>query len=145
MKLAKDAAKSGKTVVGLETLAEQIEAMNSLPIEFHVRSLVAAARYPDYTADMMETTLGLYLRGEIGLVFPAATYFAPEKGASDLKDMALFEQKLITERNHNMADRAAKTLAKGDVFMAVGALHLIGDEGLVALLRKQGYTATPIF
>lgn len=144
MKLAVEAQASGKEVRGVETLAEQIEAMASLPVDFHVRSLVSAVRYPQYTADMMETTLQLYLDGQIGMVFPAGAYFAPEKSNNDFKDMALFEEKLITTRNHHMADRADTILAKGDVFMAVGALHLIGDEGVVELLRKKGYTATPV-
>jgi len=57
----------------------------------------------------------------------------------------MFEEKLITVRNHHMADRADPMLAKGNVFMAVGALHLIGDEGVVELFKKKGYTATPVF
>lgn len=144
MKLAKDALAAGKEVKGVETLAEQMEVVASLPMSFHVRSLVGTVKYPEYAANMMETTLKLYLQGEIGLVFPAGTYFAPEVKASDAKDMALFEAKLITMRNHNMANRGEPILARGNVFMAVGALHLIGDEGLVELLRKKGYTVTAV-
>jgi uncharacterized protein YbaP (TraB family) len=144
MKLAVEGKAAGKQIKGVETLQEQLEAMAGLPMDFHVRSLVSAVRYPQYTADMMETTLQLYLRGQIGLVFPAGAYFAPEKKSGDFKDMALFEEKLITERNYHMADRADPMLAKGNVFMAVGALHLIGDQGVVELLREKGYTATPI-
>lgn len=144
VKLALDAKAAGKDVKGVETLQEQLEAMASMPIEFHVRSLMSTVRYPDYTRDMMETTLRLYLRGQIGLIFPAGAYFAPEKKASDFKDMNEFENRLITTRNHHMADRADPMLAKGDVFMAVGALHLIGDQGLVELFRQKGYTVTPV-
>lgn len=143
-KLALEADEAGKDVVGVETLAEQIEAMASLPIEFHVRALVTAVRYPDYTANMMETTLNLYLDSQIGLVFPAGAYFAPEKNAVDLKDMALFEEKLITIRNRNMAERAAPILEEGNVFMAVGALHLMGDQGIVELLRRKGFRLSPV-
>lgn len=144
MKLAKDGLAAGKEVKGVETLAEQMDVIASLPMSFHVKSLVGTVKYPQYTADMMETTLQLYLQGEIGLVFPAGTYFAPEMDASDFKDMALFEEKLITMRNHTMADRGEPILARGNVFMAVGALHLIGDEGVVELLRKKGYTVTAV-
>jgi uncharacterized protein YbaP (TraB family) len=144
MKLAVDAQAAGKQVKGVETLAEQLEAMASLPMDFHIRSLVSAARYPQYTADMMETTVQLYLHGDIGLVFPAGAYFAPEKKASDFGDMNKFENTLITIRNHHMADRADPMLAKGNVFMAVGALHLIGDQGVVELLKQKGYKATPV-
>lgn len=143
-KLAVEAQAAGKQVRGVETLAEQIEAMASLPMDFHVRSLVSIVRYPQYTADMMETTIGLYLTGDIGLVMPASIYFAPEKNDGDLQGIAKFEQRLITDRNHHMADRGEPILAEGNVFMAVGALHLIGDEGLIELLRNKGYTATPI-
>lgn len=144
MKLAKDGLAAGKEVKGVETLAEQLEVVASLPMSFHVKSLVGSVKYPQYTADMMETTLQLYLQGEIGLVFPAGTYFAPEVNAGDFQDMALFEEKLITMRNHHMADRGEPILARGNVFMAVGALHLIGDQGLVELLRKKGYTVTAV-
>jgi hypothetical protein len=144
MKLAVDAQAAGKQVKGVETLAEQLEAMASLPMDFHIRSLVSAARYPQYTADMMETTVQLYLHGDIGLIFPAGAYFAPEKKASDFADMNKFENTLITVRNHHMADRADPMLAKGNVFMAVGALHLIGDQGVVELLKAKGYKATPV-
>lgn len=145
MKLAQEAKAAGKSVKGVETLAEQIEAMASLPNDFHVRSLVSAVRYPDYTANVMETTIDLYLTSRMGLVMPVSLYFAPEKNPEDARDMAAFEEKLITIRNHHMADRGAPILKQGNVFMAVGALHLIGDEGLVELLRKQAYTATPLF
>lgn len=144
MKLAKDGLASGKEVKGVETLAEQMDAIASLPMSFHVKSLVGTVKYPQYTADMMETTLQLYLQGDIGMIFPAGTYFAPEKDVNDFKDMALFEEKLITMRNHTMADRGAPILARGNVFMAVGALHVIGDEGVVELLRKKGYTVTAV-
>lgn len=144
MKLAQDGIAAGKKVKGVETMAEQLEAMASLPMDFHVKELVSAARYPDYTADMMETTVQLYLNGRIGMVLPAGAYFAPEKNDGDFKDMAKFEEVLITKRNHNMADRAMPMLAEGNVFMAVGALHLIGDEGLVELLRQKGYTVTAV-
>jgi uncharacterized protein YbaP (TraB family) len=43
-----------------------------------------------------------------------------------------------------MAERAAPILAGGNVFMAVGALHLPGKDGLVELLRRQGFTVTAV-
>lgn len=141
-RLAQRALAAGKQVKGMETLAEQIEAMASLPMSFHVKSLVSVAKYPQYAVDMMETTLQIYLRGDIGLVLPATRFFAPDKDAADSEGLAEFEKKLITMRNYKMADRGAPILAEGNVFMAVGALHLPGDEGVIELLRKKGYTVT---
>ncbi|MEK1929112.1 MAG: TraB/GumN family protein [Pararhizobium sp.] len=40
------------------------------------------------------------------------------------------------------AGRAAPLLEEGNAFIAVGALHLIGEKGLVELIRKQGYVMT---
>lgn len=48
----------------------------------------------------------------------------------------------ITDRNIRMAGRAAPLLGEGNAFIAVGAMHLIGEKGLVELFRKQGYVMT---
>jgi uncharacterized protein YbaP (TraB family) len=43
-----------------------------------------------------------------------------------------------------MAERAAPILDSGNVFMAVGALHLPGKDGVIELLRQQGFTVTAV-
>jgi uncharacterized protein YbaP (TraB family) len=141
MKLAQDAEAAGKPIVGLETFKEQLETMASLPFDFHVRSLVSTLKYADRTEDLMETLISLYQDGKTGWIMPLSRYaFEEDDQETDL--MADFEKKMITGRNHHMADRALDTIAKGNAFMAVGALHLPGKEGLVELFRNQGYTVT---
>jgi uncharacterized protein YbaP (TraB family) len=51
---------------------------------------------------------------------------------------------MITTRNKTMAAHAEPILAKGNAFIAVGALHLPGPEGLIELLRKNGYTVSMV-
>jgi uncharacterized protein YbaP (TraB family) len=84
----------------------------------------------------------LYLTGNIGAIMPMLKDVDPDQTLSD-DDASAFEQRIILDRNKVMAERAAPILAKGNVFMAVGALHLAGDQGLVTLLREQGFTVTP--
>lgn len=144
MKLALDAKAAGKTVMGVETMVEQLKAMTSLPTEFHVKSLVQIARNQDLALDMMETVTQLYLQGKASLIMPASLVLDPQQSAGDVAAMAKFEAELIVKRNYHMADRAAETLDKGSVFMAVGAAHLYGEEGLITLLEKKGFKATPI-
>ncbi|HEY0121983.1 MAG TPA: TraB/GumN family protein, partial [Rhizobium sp.] len=142
-KLAADAAANGKQVKGLETLAEQAKAMSDLPIELHLKSLLQTLELGDRINDINETMTDLYLAGNIGAILPMLKDVDPDQKLSD-DDASAFEQRIILDRNKVMAERAAPILAKGNTFMAVGALHLVGDEGLVALLRKQGFTVTVI-
>jgi len=58
-----------------------------------------------------------------------------------LKGFPEVEKKLFTERNAAWTDRIAKLLTeKGDVFMVVGAAHLVGEKGVVEMLRARGFT-----
>ena len=67
----------------------------------------------------------------------------PQKeGAND--GYAAFEQAMIVERNKTMARNAEPMLAAGNAFIAVGALHLPGPEGLIELLRKSGHTVSAV-
>ena len=51
----------------------------------------------------------------------------------------------IVARNRRMADRAAPLFDQGGTLVAVGALHLSGEHGLVELLRARGYRVEPIY
>ena len=51
---------------------------------------------------------------------------------------------LVYSRNRDWIPKLEKLFASGDVFVAVGADHLLGDKGVIALLRKRGFTATRI-
>lgn len=56
------------------------------------------------------------------------------------------QQKLFTERNYRMAERIERLLADGQSpFVAVGALHLVGPDGLPALLAGRGYRVVELY
>ncbi|MER8518546.1 TraB/GumN family protein [Mesorhizobium sp. M1005] len=143
VKLAKDAEASGKSVEGLETIADQLRAMASLPIAFHLKGLVDTLKLGDKVNDVNETMIVLYRRGDTGMYVPLFRAVIPEQ-VDDQSGYAEFEQTMITSRNKVMVDRAAPILAHGNVFMAVGAMHLPGAQGLVEGFRKTGYTVTAV-
>jgi uncharacterized protein YbaP (TraB family) len=142
-RLARDALAEGKTLKGLETLIEQISALDSLPLEPQVEGLVQTLELGDKLKDVIETMSQLYLAGDTGMIMPMMRAATPETD-EDAKAFADFEQRIIVDRNHTMAERAAPILADGNVFVAVGSLHLPGPEGVVELLRKQGFTVTAV-
>ncbi len=51
-----------------------------------------------------------------------------------------FEKQFITMRNKRMVERMERHLKQGGAFVAVGALHLSGEEGVLRLLQKRGFT-----
>ena len=50
-----------------------------------------------------------------------------------------FEANFITIRNHHMADRMVPLMNEQSTFVAIGALHLPGEEGVIKLLREKGF------
>lgn len=142
--IIEQAKANGKNIKGLESITEQLSAMASLPIEFQVRGLLESLRLGDLNKDVMETMVSLYADQEIGLIAPAIKAIAAELGQEDIDDESFgdFEAKIITERNYLMAERSEPILQEGNAFIAVGALHLPGEEGVIELLRERGYTVT---
>ncbi|WP_420408003.1 TraB/GumN family protein [Hoeflea sp.] len=144
VRIVEDARAEGKTLLGLESIGEQMTAMADLPMEFHVRGLVETIRLADLMPDIMATMTELYLEGEIALIMPTIMAAGPETGEGDTDGYAQFEERIVLMRNRVMAERAAPILAEGNAFIAVGALHLPGEEGLVSLLRDAGYTISAV-
>ena len=140
VKLAEDAKADGKALAGLETVTSQLEAMASLPMEFHVKGLVDTLKLGTRMDDVVETMIVLYKQGETGMYWPLYREVLPN---DDAAGYAAFEETMVTARNRVMVANAEQYLAAGSAFIAVGAMHLPGPEGLVELFRKAGYTVSP--
>ena len=137
------AKQRGIKIVGLETGVEQLRSISAIPEAEQIRWLKASVKLYDRSEDMMETMLRLYQARQIGGAFALSIALA-DMPEFDAQTNAVIERELSTRRNHRMAERTAPLLAEGGAFIAVGALHLIGREGLVELLRGRGYTVTAV-
>ncbi|WP_156419432.1 TraB/GumN family protein [Aureimonas sp. AU12] len=142
--LAERAAAAGQTVRGLETAVEQTEALGAMPLALQADNLVATAAIVDQLPDVFETMIDLYLKGRIALIEPATEAMMPAgtEMASSVEITQRFEETVVRARNGVMATRLAPLLAQGGVFVAVGALHLPGETGLVEALRGAGWRVT---
>lgn len=140
IRLASDAKAAGKELAGLESLTDQLGAMAELPMEFHVEGLVETIRLGDRLEDVFETMIVLYEAGNVGMVWPMFRAVMPE--GTDEEGYAEFEERMVNARNVKMAGNAVPIIDEGGAFIAVGALHLPGEAGLVELLRARGYTVT---
>jgi uncharacterized protein YbaP (TraB family) len=139
--IAKTAKDAGVKVVGLETIAEQTEILSSIDPTAAATLLVGAARKPALNDDAYMTLLALYAEGrpaEVLPVFDATALMTPEEAAADDE----MTRHVLGARNRIMAERMAPLLDAGGAFVAVGALHLPGKGGLIALLRAAGFTVT---
>jgi uncharacterized protein YbaP (TraB family) len=141
--LAEKAAARGLAIEGLESVPEQLSVFADMPLELQTRYLVSVAKLGAATADYFETLVSLYAQRKVTAYMPFAKR-AQVLEPGDEKLMAFVEEDLVRTRNRRMAERAEVILKKGNAFIAVGALHLPGEEGLVALLRKAGYKVSPV-
>jgi len=138
------ALKQGKPVEGLETVAMQIDAMRAIPERQQVLLLTAAARDHDRVVEMVHELLEHYLREDLGAILGLQDRF--DDGLTDevrVAQDALMESVLFG-RNPGMAAKSARLADAGGAFIAVGALHLQGERGLLAELEKRGYAVTRV-
>ena len=142
--LAEQAKAAGVRVVALETSQEQLDAVASITPEVAAALLAVAAREPEMNDDVYATLLKLYGESRPSEILAVGDAVggvsASERAAEDA-----FTRLLLVERNATMAERLAPLLEDGGVFVAVGALHLTGKDGLVERLRGLGYTVDKVW
>ncbi len=143
MKIAEEAQKAGAKVIGLESVEQQLGALAGVPEDQQVQMLKVGLKYADRADDMMETLVQLYQKRQLGAALPFQAALASLHGAPETTFDG-FKQLLLVDRNLRMRDSAKPTLDAGKAFIAVGALHLPGPTGLVALLRELGFTVTAV-
>ena len=142
-RLELDAKSQGKEVLGLETPQSQLAALASVPDEQQVQMLKAGLKFADRSDDMLETLVQMYVKRQLGATMPFQVALA-EKAGVPASAFDGFLKILLVDRNAKMRDGALPILEKGNALIAVGALHMPGPMGLVALLRDAGYTVTAV-
>lgn len=140
--LEERAQMAGKEVGALETPTEQIAVFDTLgsdeQIEFLRQTLDAWEKMRANDRDMIKEMLDAFLLGD------RARLWALLHEDEDPNDplAAKITKRLLTDRNVTMAERIiAKMRAKPQAvqLFAVGSAHVFGDDGIVALLRRQGH------
>jgi len=130
-------------LVGLETVESQLKSMSAIPDTDQLAMLRASLAFLGQHEDIFETLLHAYLKRDLGVVLALTEGMAKIAGL-EKSGFASFSRELINKRNHKMFDSSLPMIDQGGAFIAVGAAHLIGDTGLVALVRKAGFTVTAV-
>jgi uncharacterized protein YbaP (TraB family) len=137
-----------KPIVGVETMQQQLELFDRIPYKEQATMLVEeiksivqpSANKPAATVDLASITT-LYKQGRISELLDAMREESI-KGASG--GGTSFEEILLNERNRAWIPILDKMMRSKATFVAVGAGHLAGTQGVVSLLRKQGFVLTPL-
>lgn len=134
MKIAKNYKKE---ILGLETMQFQASVFDSIPYEWQAKELLKNIDSFALYKKEFDSMLMQYKKQELtameGLINKS-------EFGSDTK----FEEILLNKRNRNWVAQLKSIMPKQSVFVAVGAGHLVGPNGLLNLLKKEGYTVEPL-
>lgn len=135
------AAGAGLQVVGLETLEQQLAFLEDMPLEQQLSLLDQALDEYGEVGAIHQQMVDSYLEGDL-----AALVRQTEEQLADLDPAArrYFMSQGIDARNRRMLETLTPLFADGPVFVAVGALHLPGESGLISGLRKAGFELVPL-
>ncbi len=125
-----------KQINSLETPLEQAEILfNSQTIEEQIEDLVELAKDKDEVVAMTKMVIQSYIDEDLKTMYEESQKM--EEASGDL-------EVLLDDRNTRWIGILNPILKEGQAFIAVGALHLPGKKGLLELLKKEGYTLSPV-
>jgi uncharacterized protein YbaP (TraB family) len=123
---------SGKRVQGLETAEFQISRLDGLPGDQQERLLAETLKDLDTELSNLTMLVEAWKAGDVATVERIVL--------ADVKQEPLIYQRLLVDRNRNWLPEIEKLVERPrPAFVVVGAAHLVGPEGLVALLSAKGY------
>ena len=128
-----------KKLCALETLQEQLSVFDELSQADQITLLKDSLNFMPEVQALNEKLVQAYLEGDLDEIYRRSM----ELQTKDDELASRLMNSLIDKRNTRMLERILPELAQGRVFIAVGALHLPGENGLLNLLRGAGYAVAP--
>lgn len=140
MWLYQKASRLGKTTHHLEKLQNQIDIFYQKAItpeektEFlkHIGYIDDGGASKRHYQKQQDSMMNLYYAADLQKL---GELILPTPGANKLR---------LSERNVEMTSNLVKLFRKNSIFAIAGAAHLPGPNGIIAMLRKQGFTVTPV-
>lgn len=130
------AQENGKKIVGLETPEFQAQLLfDFTPISVQVEGLLEVLEDPEKMIETAKKLNAAYLEGDLDALLALTN---EEDSNSE------FTIALLDNRNANWLELLPDLMNETPSFIAVGALHLAGDKGVIEGLRKKGYTVESI-
>lgn len=134
--LMKHARSQGHRTIGLESIDEQMRAMDVLTLKEQAQLLLQHVK-ENGQRKVMEDMMDAYVQQDLA----ALMRISSESGSMPAK----LEKALLTDRNLIMAHRMDSVMrADGSAMFLVGAAHLPGDSGVLQLLMARGYAVVPV-
>ena len=124
----------GREVRALETAEQQMYMLMSTPIAEQLESLMESVRAPEAAQAASDSLVAAYHRQDLAAI---EGLLAREMGQA-------YAERMLYARNRAWAAMLAPEMRRYSVLVAVGAGHLVGPEGLLALLCKAGYYISPV-
>jgi len=134
----------GKPIVELEGIDEQLQIFDRLAHQEQLAFLDESLSY--FEKGLMPADVQSIIVAWLGNDAGALQKSVLKSYRDHPRSSRWIKPKLFSERNVRMAHKIDRMLAQGhSPFVAVGALHLVGEDGLPALLRKQGYRVESLY
>ncbi|HWV11715.1 MAG TPA: TraB/GumN family protein [Sphingobium sp.] len=124
---------AGKPIAGLETVARQFGAFDTLPEASQRRLLAQTVNEAEEMKALYQRILQAWLKGDLDAI--------AREDRGEQPDAAV-EQAVMVERNRSWV--VAVSQLKGQPFIAVGTGHLTGRDNLIGLLEARGYKVTRV-
>jgi uncharacterized protein YbaP (TraB family) len=131
-----EAKENEKKIRGLETMAFQAGILDSIPYKLQAEQLL---KYVEDAGTTTDTELSEMWKAynDQDLKKLEELLIKSDVGVNNYTDLLLYH------RNHNWVEKLKTLLPEKSLLIAVGAGHLPGEQGVINLLRKAGYTLTP--
>lgn len=130
--MAEKAAADGKEILGLETVRQQFQFLDNMSLESQRALLLQSLEESVNIQNIMDELIDAWRHGDIE--------FMKETMLDEMQEYPELYQTLVVKRNIDWLEQIVELLDDEDDYLVIiGALHLIGEQGLPALLTERGH------
>lgn len=142
-KLLDRAAAQKKDLYQVESIEEFLVTFYAMPLDVQIKLLEFTVNSYDQMANTINQMLIAYLEEDLSKMYKISTSFIPDD-PENKRYRETYLKHVVKDRNVVMEHYMRKPMREKKTFIAIGALHLYGDQGVLALIEKDGYRVTRV-